>query len=292
MKIVNRSEFLALPQGTFYAKVSRERGAVGLYGDLEVKGETWSNDWWATQVVAIDTGDQRGRDVLDCLIEREDEMRETGASYPINSAAGRDGSFDADQLFLVFETDDLVQLRGWIDQAIVAATSPVAMELPARATVSGRAPANPAEASVPDSARRADGQHVDHWVLPEEERAKGFVRPVRDAYVHVGTRGPSHPLRDLTAEERQRYQHFDYVKFEPYPESALPVTGRYWTQADLDKVGKGCGTRTTMPRAIAETYARDPNYYGRTFCCGCGKYLPVGEDGEFIWSGSDERVGS
>lgn len=164
-----------------------------------------------------------------------------------------------------------------------------------RCTVSGQPATNPDDAPVPNSERRADGQHVDHWVLCAEERAKGFMRPVRDSYVHVGTPGPTHPLRDLTDAERERFNgdgHEPYVQFEVYPPEMEPRTGRYWTQADIDKIGKGCGTRTSMPRSIAETYARQPGYYGSTFCCGCGKYLPVGERGEFVWTGTSERVGT
>jgi hypothetical protein len=108
-----------------------------------------------------------------------------------------------------------------------------------RATNSGQPPKLDADASVPDDAKRADGQHVDHWILPDEERAKGFVRPVRRAYMHLT-----------------------------------------------------CGTVTTMPVKIAETYARQPDYYGRTFCCGCNDYFPVGPNGEFVWDGSQEKVGS
>lgn len=134
-----------------------------------------------------------------------------------------------------------------------------------------------------------NGQQKDYAVLTPEERAKGFVRPVRRSYRHVGPTGPQCPLRDLTEEERQRYDQFGYVKFEPYPESDSPVTGRYWTQKQLASVGKGCGTVTTMGLAIAETYARDPKFYGGTFCCGCGKHLAVDE---FVWEGTNERVGS
>lgn len=163
-----------------------------------------------------------------------------------------------------------------------------------RCTVSGNAPTNPDDASVPNDARRPDGQHIDHWVLCAEERAKGFVRPLRTKYVHVGRPGPSSPLRDLTAEETERYSQYGYVKFElnpDYPEKSA-VTGRFWTQAQLDTIGKGCGTLTRMPHACAETYARQPNYYGSTFCCGCGDYFPVGAQGEFVWDGSSERVGT
>lgn len=84
-----------------------------------------------------------------------------------------------------------------------------------------------------------DGMQKDYIVLTQEERSKGFVRPVRRSYKHLK-----------------------------------------------------CGVVTTMGISLAETYARDPKFYTGTFCCGCGKHLPVGEDGEFIWDGSSEKVGT
>lgn len=128
-----------------------------------------------------------------------------------------------------------------------------------------------------------------YLVLSEEERAKGFVRPLRRAYRHVGPAGPRFALRDLTPAERERHDpRFGYVKYEPYPESE-PLVGRFWTQAQLDKVGKGCGTVTTMGLALCETYARDPNFYGATYCVGCRMHLPVGE---FVWVEDGQVVGS
>ena len=134
-----------------------------------------------------------------------------------------------------------------------------------------------------------NGQQKGYVVLSAEERAKGFVRPVRRSYVHVGGGGPKHPLRDMTGEEKQRYAACDYVKFETYPDSESPLAGKFWTQAQLDAIGQGCGTVTTMALSLAETYARDPKFYGGTFCCGCGKHLPLDE---FVWQGTDEVVGS
>ncbi len=67
-------------------------------------------------------------------------------------------------------------------------------------------------------------------VLSEEERAKGFVRPVRDTYIH-----------------------------------------------------EKCGGKTNMGAALAETYARDPSFYGGTYCVHCRMHRPVGADGEFKW---------
>lgn len=74
-----------------------------------------------------------------------------------------------------------------------------------------------------------------------------------------------------------------------------PATGQhkdYWVLSEAERAkgfvrpvrrsyihGK-CGGMTSMPLAIAETYARDPKFYGRTFCYECGVHLPVGE---FTW---------
>lgn len=136
---------------------------------------------------------------------------------------------------------------------------------------------------------RPDGQQRSYLVLSAEERAKGFVRPVRQSYRHVGCR-PKYPTRELTAEEHERYDRFNYIAYEKYPpEHTSGSCGQFWTKAQLES---GCGGVTTMGLAIAETYARDPKYYGGTFCCNCGKHFPVGEYGEFVWDGTDERVGT
>lgn len=53
-----------------------------------------------------------------------------------------------------------------------------------------------------------------------------------------------------------------------------------------------CGGVTTMGQSIAETYARDPKFYGGTFCVECGKHFPVGESGEFVWIDDGTKVGT
>lgn len=54
----------------------------------------------------------------------------------------------------------------------------------------------------------------------------------------------------------------------------------------------GCGALTSMGTALAETYARDPSFYGATYCVGCMMHRPVGVDGEFVWDGTNEAVGT
>ena len=130
----------------------------------------------------------------------------------------------------------------------------------------------------------SDGQNVTYLILSEEERAKGFIRPVRQSYQHVGSR-PKYPLRDLTDKEKEDYAVYGYVKFEQYPASE-GVVGRYWTKK---KLNSGCGVVTKMGIALSETWARDIDFYNATFCVGCGAHLPVEE---FVWDGTDEVLGS
>lgn len=134
-------------------------------------------------------------------------------------------------------------------------------------------------------------QNAAYLVLSEEERAKGYVRPLRDTYVHVGRR-PATPLVDLTPEQEARYKSVGYVKFEPnpdYPEKS-GILGRYWTQQQVDKLKNPCNGVTTMRgMGLVETYARDPKFYGATYCTKCGMHKPVEE---FIWQVDGTTVGS
>jgi len=133
---------------------------------------------------------------------------------------------------------------------------------------------------------RPDGQQKGYVVLTPEERAKGFVKPVRRSYLHAGPQPAPANLRDLTAEEAERYSRFGYVKFEPYSEGSQCL-GKYWTQAELDRAGERCGAVTTMAQSIAETYSRNPRFYSGTFCCACGKHYPLNE---FTWEPDGEPM--
>ncbi len=79
-------------------------------------------------------------------------------------------------------------------------------------------------------------QAEKYLVLSEQERAKGFVRPLRRAYVH-----------------------------------------------------EVCGGATALNEDIAETYARDPNFYQATYCVHCKRHRPLAE---FMWEGTEEILGS
>jgi hypothetical protein len=133
-----------------------------------------------------------------------------------------------------------------------------------------------------------DGQYQRHPELPPQARQR-FVRPVRTRYRHVGMR-PRFNTRPLSEQEERDHAGMGYLAFEPYPPGHSPAgaLGRFWTLAQLNS---GCGTVTTMPDSIAETYAAKPDYYGTTFCVQCGAYFRVGADGEFVWKEPDGQDG-
>lgn len=153
---------------------------------------------------------------------------------------------------------------------------------------------DPNDPRLIEGQKNTTGQHSIYLVLSEEERAKGFVRPYRDCYVHVGEDMSSYgEKRELTEDEVRDYSKYGYVAFVPNIKFSDGLTGRFLTKdnAHLYKNGRlgGCGTETKMGSALAETYAREPSFYGATFCIHCNKHLPVDE---FVWSGTNERVGS
>jgi hypothetical protein len=107
MRLYNRKDFLNLPSGTIYAK-----GKKWYFGGLNIKGETLGNDWAYLEpcwISACNSGE------ADCRFE---QMLEKGLSYPGEDAFGRDGYFDNDDIFLVFESPDLKELIKFLISAI------------------------------------------------------------------------------------------------------------------------------------------------------------------------------
>lgn len=83
----------------------------------------------------------------------------------------------------------------------------------------------------------------------------------------------SPPPDDFDYGERQ-----DDGQYENYPtvdEGEFVQEVRYTYVHDVN--AGGCGEITTMSDELAESVARDPTYYGRTFCCGCNDHVPVDE---------------
>lgn len=149
---------------------------------------------------------------------------------------------------------------------------------------------SPVPADNSHTVLRPDGQQVGYVVLTEEEREKGFVKPVRRSYIHSGPPPLPEGVRDLTEEEKARWNHGNrdpFVKYLEYPPGSAS-TGKFFTRSQVERAGmKKCGSLTTMALSIAETYAREPGFYGGTFCCGCGEHFPLNE---FTWEPDGEPM--
>lgn len=156
-----------------------------------------------------------------------------------------------------------------------------------RTTLSGRLPEQMG-LSAPAPINPATGQNFDYWVLSEAERAKGFCRPVRRSYLHVGIKICGKVTKDEPGNVRVCRGTIGHEG--PCDDQVQTLV----TPAERAKVAaenrrRGCDSLTTMSSPLAETYARDPKFYGATFCCACGEHYPVGE---FVWDGTTEVVGS
>lgn len=112
MKIVTRQDFLALPAGAVFCKYSPQN-----FDDLAIKGESLS-----------DSGDFLYQDIA-CSIDASssvdfgnklEDAEEKGASIPMDfERLSRDGLFDEDQLFAVFERSDVEALIARLQSALV-----------------------------------------------------------------------------------------------------------------------------------------------------------------------------
>lgn len=148
-------------------------------------------------------------------------------------------------------------------------------------------------ADVRANQKNETGQHDGYIVLCPDERAKGFVRPYRDAYKHVGHLIARCQITQ-TGEDHERPRqcirrtgHEDNHEFTELMLVNGPI--QFILLGPLSPREGGCGTVTTMGRALSETYARDPSFYGATFCVTCNRHLPVAE---FVWTADGLPVGS
>jgi len=102
MKIINLQEFMKLPSGTVFCKYK-----PCVFGDICIKGD-WVTDTdfvYASLTGEIDcTG---SNDMIDKLFKYE----KTGESFNLDlDAYTRDGLYEKNQLFAVYEKRDIAQL--------------------------------------------------------------------------------------------------------------------------------------------------------------------------------------
>lgn len=110
MKIVNRETFLAMPEGTLFSKYH-----PCVFEDLCIKGETWDSDFQVQQVV--DAIECTGSGDFSNRLHRSEIL---GESLPMDfNCMGRDGCFDDDQLFAVWERADVEALIVRLTQTLL-----------------------------------------------------------------------------------------------------------------------------------------------------------------------------
>ena len=111
MRIVNRKEFLSLPEETLFSKYE-----PCCFEPILIKGETLANDFIFQSINdAIKWGDPE--EFSDVLFKAE----KSGDSFDIDlDCTERDGMFDEDQLFAVWEKKDLAQLIDRLNTALKA----------------------------------------------------------------------------------------------------------------------------------------------------------------------------
>ena len=101
MRVYNKKDFLDLPEGTIFCM-----GVKWAFDNLSIKGESWkeSSDFFYTDLCWIES--EGSHEHFDFL---EDSLK-NGISYGINKSTSRDGMFDDNDVFLVFEKEDLEYL--------------------------------------------------------------------------------------------------------------------------------------------------------------------------------------
>ncbi len=99
MRILNLTEFRALPEGVVFMKYK-----PCFFGSLQEKGETWEGDFLSAEITEqVKSG---GTEELDLILDEA----EKDSSYSITldfESGGRDGLFDDEQLFAVYEQKDI-----------------------------------------------------------------------------------------------------------------------------------------------------------------------------------------
>jgi hypothetical protein len=106
MKVYNRKEFLKLPPGVFFTS-----GPQWAFSGFYKKGETVGDvDFYQTSFEFIEF--KSSNDFTDML---EDSLKNK-TSYPINQTEAREGLFDDDMMYLVYDKEDLNIIKKYIDK--------------------------------------------------------------------------------------------------------------------------------------------------------------------------------
>jgi hypothetical protein len=103
MKLVNRIEFLKLPNGILYSFYESLGDLQGLFMKIDSREHDWIYNDLTNNVDCNDSGE-----FADIMLDIEQNKRE---SFKLDLDCGlRDGFFEDNQLFVVYELDDVEKL--------------------------------------------------------------------------------------------------------------------------------------------------------------------------------------
>lgn len=102
LRIVNRDQFLKLPNGVVYSRYQ----SLSMFSGLEVKEETLTNDWVYTSLMEFVDAHDSG-EMADIMIKAEEE----GTEFRLDVECGqRDGFFEGEEYFAIYDKEDILKL--------------------------------------------------------------------------------------------------------------------------------------------------------------------------------------
>jgi hypothetical protein len=129
--------------------------------------------------------------------------------------------------------------------------------------------------------RQAETAEGEQRALREAERIKSLPPVDRSKLCTTDGRSVAEARKAQTNETGQHESYIVLCDEERSRGFVRPYRDQYKHLA--------CGGVTSMGRKLSETYARDPKFYGETFCVQCNRHLPVAE---FVWTLDGQQVGS
>lgn len=102
MRIINLNEFLSMPSGTVYCKYE----SFGNLGEICIKSDTRGVDWLYSELANFDS--ESSEDFFDKVSKAEKDSTFEIDNDP--TTIQRDGMFEDDQMFAVFNLQDVHEM--------------------------------------------------------------------------------------------------------------------------------------------------------------------------------------
>lgn len=118
MKLYNRKEFIQLPAGTIYSKIDNPWCdlMIGLY--CKTSGDEYTNDWVEQDLIGEAGFPNDIKDGADAF-EYQLNLRDTYQDFQTDlECAGRDGLYNEDDKFVVWDKNDITKLRDYLNSVL------------------------------------------------------------------------------------------------------------------------------------------------------------------------------